>query len=113
MKIACVVVLTSRFLAEAQGSQRTSLFILLLPQTTLRALRPGENKIVLFSRRGAGSAEKTNVYFVLTKNTSANSAPLRDYIYFFLAKAPRSPRTSIPILFLYEIPLRTLRLGES
>jgi hypothetical protein len=36
-------------LAEAQGPQRTSMFILFLPETPLRALRLGESLFVIFS----------------------------------------------------------------
>jgi hypothetical protein len=47
------------FLAEAQ---RTSMFILLLPQTPSRALRPGESLFVFVSRKGAKYAKKTKSY---------------------------------------------------
>jgi len=81
MKPACVVVLTSRFLAEAQGSQRTSLFILLLPQTPFQASRLGEILFV-FSRKGAKVAKNFNFYFVLIRNTFAYFAPWRELIVF-------------------------------
>ena len=65
------------------------------------------------SRKGAKTAKNFNVYFVLTPNTSACSASLRDYICFFsLAEAQGSQRNSKLILFLPETPLRALRLGE-
>jgi len=53
------------FLAEAQGALRTSMFILFLPQTPLRVLRPGESLFVFFSRKGAKIAKiKTNIYLI-------------------------------------------------
>ena len=68
-------------LAEALRPQRISMFDLLLPLTPLRTLRLGEKFYVFISRKGAKVAKKLYVYFVLTQNTSACSAPLRDYIY--------------------------------
>jgi hypothetical protein len=50
---------------------------------------------------------------VLTQNTFAGFVSWREFICFFLAKAPRSPRNSVFDLFLTETPLRALRLGES
>jgi len=68
---------------------------------------------MFFSRKGAKVARNFDVYFVLTPNTAACSASLRDYICFFsLAEAQGSQRTSMFNLFLHETPLRTLRLGE-
>jgi hypothetical protein len=66
----------------------------------------------MISRRGAGFAENFIFYFALIPNTSACSAPLRDYIYFFLAEALRLQRTSMFDLLLPQTPLRTLRPGE-
>ena len=99
-------------LAEALRPQRISMFDLLLPLKPLRTLRLGEKFYVFISRKGAKVAKKIYVYFVLTQNTSACSAPLRDYIYFFLAEALRLQRTSMFDLLLPQTPLRTLRPGE-
>jgi len=87
------------------------MFDLFLPQTPLRTLRLGESIFVFFlsqRRRVRGEFQ----CFVLTPNTFACFAPWRDFIYFSLAKAPRSPRTSMFELFLPQTPLRTLRPGE-
>ena len=67
----------------------------------------------IFSRKGARIARNFNVFFVFSPNAFAYFVPRRDFIYFSLAKAPRSPRTSMFLLCLPQTPLRTLRLGES
>jgi hypothetical protein len=51
VKPACAGVSTPWFLAEAQGSQRTSLFIFLSPQTPCRALHLGEILFIFFSQK--------------------------------------------------------------
>jgi hypothetical protein len=65
------------------------MFDLFLPQTPLRALRPGESILVFFSRRGAEAAENFDVYLVLTPNTSACFAPQRDLFVFFSRKGAK------------------------
>ena len=88
------------------------MFILFLPKTPLRALRLCEIILVFFSRKGARNARNFDVYFVLSSNTSAYPASLRDFIVFSLAEAQRPRRTSMFILFLPQPPLRALRLCE-
>ena len=88
------------------------MFVLFSPQTPLRALRLCEI-IFFFSRKGARAAKNFNVGFVVTPNTFASFAPLRDHICFFpLAEAQRPQGTSMFDLLLPQIPLRPLRLGE-
>jgi hypothetical protein len=69
--------------------------------------------MVFFSRKGAKHAKNFYVWFVLIPDTSADSAPLRDYVCFPLAEAQGSQRTWMFNLFLPKTPLRSLRLGES
>jgi hypothetical protein len=91
------------------------MFDLFLPQKplrTLRTLRLGEIIFVFISRKGAKDAKKFDVYLVVTPNTSACSAPLRDFIVFSLAEAQRPQRTSMFIWYLPQTPLRALRLRE-
>ena len=64
------------------------------------------------TRNGAKNAKNFGVCFVLSPNTSAYFAPWREILCFSLAKAPRTPRASMFVLFLPQTPLRTLRLGE-
>ena len=73
---------------------------------------PWRELIVFFSRRGAKAAKNFYVRFILIPNTSANSAPLRDYMYFSLAEAQGSQRTQMFNLFLPKTPLRAPRLCE-
>ena len=100
-------------LAEAQRPQGISMYILFSPQTPLRTLRLGESSFGFFSRKGAKVARNFDVGFVVTPNTSACSAPLRDYI-FCLSQRRRGRRElrclfcSYPNTFAYFAPWREL-----
>jgi len=100
-------------LAEAQRPQRTSMFILFLPQTPLRALRPCEILLFFLSQRRRGRQELQCLFRTYPKHLCVLCVSARLYLFFSLAEAQRPPGTSIFISFLPQIPLRALRLGES
>ena len=91
-------------LAKAPRPQRTSMLILFLSQTPLRALRLCEIILVFFSRGGAEAAEKFNVCFVLTPNTSACSAPWRELICFFLSQRRQGRQERRCLICSYPTP---------